>query len=142
MRLGETLELRRGDIDLDAGVVRIRRGLVRVGGQLQTDTPKSAAGVRDIAIPPHLIDRFRDHLFEHTGPGADALLFPSPADPTRWQQAKELYMDFHKARAAAGRDDLRWHDLRHTGAVLAASTGATLAELMARLGSLARRRLR
>jgi len=26
------------------------------------------------------------------------------------------------------------HDLRHTGAVLAASTGATLAELMARLG--------
>jgi integrase len=31
------------------------------------------------------------------------------------------------------RDDLRWHDLRHSGAVLAAS-GATLAELMARLG--------
>ncbi|WP_228488971.1 hypothetical protein [Raineyella fluvialis] len=29
---------------------------------------------------------------------------------------------------------MRWHDLRHTGAVLAASTGATLAELMARLG--------
>ncbi|HWT50008.1 MAG TPA: site-specific integrase, partial [Mycobacterium sp.] len=30
--------------------------------------------------------------------------------------------------------DLRWHDLRHSGAVLAAATGATLAELMARLG--------
>nr|MBA2559757.1 site-specific integrase [Propionibacteriales bacterium] len=29
---------------------------------------------------------------------------------------------------------LRFHDLRHTGAVLAASTGATLAELMGRLG--------
>src|SRR4029450_14006814 len=38
------------------------------------------------------------------------------------------------ARAAAGRPDLRFHDLRHTGAVLAASTGATLAELMSRLG--------
>jgi len=41
---------------------------------------------------------------------------------------------FNPAREAAGRPDLRWHDLRHTGAVLAASTGATLAELMARLG--------
>ena len=51
MRLGEILELRRRDIDIDAGVVRIRRALVRVGGQLQVDTPKTDAGVRDVAIP-------------------------------------------------------------------------------------------
>jgi integrase len=38
------------------------------------------------------------------------------------------------AREAAGRPDLRFHDLRHTGATLAAVSGATLAELMARLG--------
>ena len=41
---------------------------------------------------------------------------------------------YYPARDAAGRPDLRFHDLRHTGAVLAAQTGATLAELMARLG--------
>ena len=40
----------------------------------------------------------------------------------------------YPARKAAGRPDLRFHDLRHTGAVLAAQTGATLAELMGRLG--------
>ena len=45
-----------------------------------------------------------------------------------------LYAVYHPARAEAGREDLRFHDLRHTGAVLAAATGATLAELMARLG--------
>uniref|UniRef100_UPI001915E329 tyrosine-type recombinase/integrase n=1 Tax=Mycobacterium intracellulare TaxID=1767 RepID=UPI001915E329 len=45
-----------------------------------------------------------------------------------------LYRQFYKARAAADRDDLRWHDLRHSGAVFAAHAGATLAELMARLG--------
>jgi integrase len=45
-----------------------------------------------------------------------------------------LYKVYYPARAAAGRPDLRFHDLRHTGAVLAASTGATLAELMGRLG--------
>ena len=33
-----------------------------------------------------------------------------------------------------GRPDLRLHDLRRSGAVLAASTGATIAELMACLG--------
>jgi integrase len=41
---------------------------------------------------------------------------------------------FARARHAAGRDDLRWHDLRHTGATLAAHTGASLAELQRRLG--------
>ena len=45
-----------------------------------------------------------------------------------------LYAVYYPARKTAGRDDLRFHDLRHTGAVLAAATGATLAELMARLG--------
>jgi integrase len=41
---------------------------------------------------------------------------------------------FYRARGAAARPDLRFHDLRLTGAVLAALSGATLAELMARLG--------
>jgi integrase len=45
-----------------------------------------------------------------------------------------LYKVFYPAREAAGRPDLRFHDLRHTGAVLAAQTGATLADMMARLG--------
>ena len=83
---------------------------------------------------PHLLDRFRDHLIEHVGAGADALLFPSAANSSRWLQAKALYNDYRKARAAAGRPDLRWHDLRRSGAVLAAGAGASLAELMARLG--------
>jgi integrase len=134
MRLGETLELRRRDVDLDAGIIRIRRAVVRVGGQLTVDTPKSTAGVRDVAIPPHLIERFREHLVRHTADGADGLLFSSSADPSRYLQAKALYVDFHRVREEIGRPDLRWHDLRHSGAVLAASTGATLAELMARLG--------
>jgi integrase len=39
LRLGETLELRRADVDLDAGVMRIRRALVRVGGSWRA-TPR------------------------------------------------------------------------------------------------------
>ncbi len=95
-------------------------------------TPKSTAGVRDVAIPPHLLPVLREHLDEHVAPEPDALLFPAPDG--RNLGSSTMYWYFWPARAAAGGPDLRFHDLRHAGAVLAASTGATLAELMARLG--------
>ena len=38
------------------------------------------------------------------------------------------------ATRKAGIEGLRFHDLRHTGATLAAATGASTKELMARLG--------
>jgi integrase len=62
----------------------------------------------------------------------DSLLFPAKGGGHL--QPSTLYRHFYAAREAAGREDLRFHDLRHSGAVLAALTGATLAELMARLG--------
>jgi integrase len=45
-----------------------------------------------------------------------------------------LYAVYYPAREKAGRPDLRFHDLRHTGATLAAVSGATLKELRSRLG--------
>jgi len=134
MRFGELAELRRGDIDLRTNRVKIRRGVVRVDGKFIVGTPKSDAGIRDVAIPPHLIPLVKDHLSDHTGPGRDSLLFPSSADGNHHMAPSTLYRVFYPAREAAGRKDLRWHDLRHTGAVLATQTGATLAELMGRLG--------
>jgi integrase len=134
MRFGELTELRRGDIDLRTNRVKIRRGVVRVDGEFIVGSPKSDAGSRDVAIPPHLVPLVKDHLSRHTGSGKDALLFPAAADSNSHMAPSTLYKVYYPARKAAGREDLRWHDLRHTGAVLAAQTGATLAELMGRLG--------
>jgi integrase len=133
LRFGELAELRRGDIDLRHGVVHVRRAVVRVAGGYVVDRPKSDAGVRDVAIPPHLTPVLKDHLAWYVAPGKDSLLFPA-ADGVSHLAVSTLYRVFYPARLKAGRSDLRWHDLRHTGAVLAASTGATLAELMGRLG--------
>jgi integrase len=142
MRFGDLAELRRKDIDQTNGVIHVRRAVVRVGGQHVVSTPKSAAGTRDIAIPPHLMPAIKAHLKQHVGVSKEALLFPG-ADGTHMNPStlygrnpskKTPGHGFYGARAAAGRPDLRWHDLRHTGAVLAAQTGATLAELMGRLG--------
>lgn len=52
-RFGELTELRRGDIDLRTKRVSITRGVVRAGGEFVVGQPKSDAGVRDVAIPPH-----------------------------------------------------------------------------------------
>ncbi len=134
MRFGELAELRRGDLDLRTNRVSITRGVVRVGGMFVVGSPKSDAGVRDVAIPPHLIPAVKAHLKNHVASGKDALLFPAAADGNAHMAPSTLYKVFYPARKAAGREDLRWHDLRHTGAVLAAQTGATLAELMGRLG--------
>lgn len=133
LRFGETVELRRGDIDMYEEVIRIRRAAVRTkGGTFEVTTPKSEAGVRDVAIPPHIIPQIEDHLSKFTGAKRDSLLFA--AQNGGHLQPSTLMRHWYKARKAAGRDDLRWHDLRHSGAVLAAATGASLAELMARLG--------
>lgn len=132
LRFGELTELRRKDIDLDDEVVRIRRAVVRTDDGFKVTTPKSDAGTRDVAIPPHLMPAIEAHLTEHVGVGADALLFPAVSGGHL--APATLYRRFYTAREKAGRKDLRWHDLRHSGAVLAAATGATLAELMARLG--------
>jgi integrase len=134
MRYGELTELRRKDVDLGDEVVRVRRAVVRVDDEFRVTTPKSDASARDISVPPHLVPAIEDHLRKHVRPGREALLFPSVGDPDRHLAPSALYRMFYKARNAAGRPDMRFHDLRHTGAVLAASTGATLAELMQRLG--------
>ena len=131
LRFGELTELRRGDLDLRHARVQVTRGVTWIDGKPTIGAPKSDAGIRDVAIPPHLVPTVRQHLEDHVGCGKDALLFRPPmvsksgaAGPSKRE----------RARKAAGRDDLRFHDLRHTGAVMAAQSGATIAELMGRLG--------
>jgi len=132
-RFGEVTELRRKDIDTKNGVVHLRRAVVHVDGEFVVGTPKSDAGTRDVNIPPHLLPAVKAHLRDTITGGQNGLLFPA-VDGKKHLGASTFYKPYYKARKAAGRPDLRFHDLRHTGAVLAASTGATLAELMARLG--------
>jgi integrase len=132
LRFGELIELRRKDIDLQAGVIRVRRGAVRAEGHVIVGTPKSEEGIRDVNVPPHLIPILKDHMSNRVSGSRESLLFPARSGGAL--APSTLYRVFYPARAKAGRPDLRWHDLRHTAGTLAAQTGATLAELMARLG--------
>jgi integrase len=126
LRLGEVPGLRRCDVDLLHGTVRIESTKVTpMGGAVVTKAPKTAAGRRVVAIPPNITDDLADHMERHVGRGHSALLLAGGATPFRkaWNQArKEVGVAY------------RFHDLRHSGLTWAAATGATTAELMHRAG--------
>ena len=120
-------------VDLASMSVRVERAVVWRKGEATVGTPKSRAGVRTIALPPNLRPALKRHLTEHAVPGPDALLFPN-ATKTGHFHVNTLRKTYHRARQVAGRPDLRFRDLRHSAATMAAQAGATLAELMARMG--------
>ena len=132
LRYGELAELRRKDIDVANRQIKVRRAVTFTPDGIVVGPPKSDAGYRDVSIPPHVWPIVEGHLGTHVRPGANTLLFPGVARGHLWHSVMGSY--FTKAKKAAGRDDLKWHDLRHTGATLAAQVGATTAELQARLG--------
>ncbi len=132
-RWSELAALRRRDIQLEPTLqMTISRAVQRSHGRWIIDTPKTAAGVRTIAIPPHLRPTIEDHLNTHTKPGPDGLLFTS--DMGTYIHEASFYRHWNKARCAAGRPDLRFHDLRGTGATWAGEAGLGLRDLMYRLG--------
>lgn len=133
IRLGEATELRRHDLELAAGNIRIDRAAYpNPEGGYFIDTPKSRAGHRIIATPVFLGEEVREHLDKFvTDTSPNALVFPTRSGECAYGAAQTAIT---RALRAMGRSDIRVHDLRHTGQVLAAQSGATLADLMARLG--------
>lgn len=134
LRFGELVGLRRRDIDIRQHIVVIDQQLVELadGRQLRT-APKSEAGRRRVTLPRFVTDELEDHLKRFVDPKPDALVFVGERGgvPTRRNWART----WDRAKRSAGLpDSIHLHDLRHAGATMAAQTGATTRELMARLG--------
>ncbi len=133
LRRGELLGLQRNDIDLMHETIRITRSRnFRRDGSSLTKSPKTASGMRTLAIPTNIMESLTNHLNFFTSTERQALLFTSESGTPL--SATSLQRAWSKARLSIGRPDLHLHDLRHTGLTLAAATGATTAELMHRAG--------
>ena len=122
------------DIDLRARTIRIERSITELpGGGYLYGPPKSEAGKRRVAIPAHITADLKAHLAAFVAPGADALIFTSPTGaPLRHSNFRRRV--WVPALAEAGLTELHFHDLRRTGNDLTAGTGATLREMMDRMG--------
>ncbi len=131
-RWGELVALSPDRLDLEHGTMTIDRQYVELrNGTVVLETPKSAAGVRTVHIPPHLLPELSEHLVRYTTPRSSVVFPNSKDEPIRRASFRSVWL---LARRRPGLPELRFHDLRHAGNTLAAATGASTKELMARMG--------
>ncbi|MFG2181369.1 tyrosine-type recombinase/integrase [Streptomyces abikoensis] len=130
LRAGQVFALRRRDIDFERGIIAVgraqwepRRGPVRI------DSPKTEDTSRWTPMHPQLALFLKAHLDEFVPDDPDAIVFAtSTGKPLRASNRSRM---FNRAREAAGRPDVRWHDLRSVALMKAFDNGATPKDAMA-----------
>ena len=133
LRLGELLALKARDFDSERGVVRVEKQVVelRDGTRIVT-APKTEAGRRVVHLPMAVSGALAWHLENFPPKDNESVVFTGPlSDGLR---RATLQKAWDQARRTAGLADVHLHDLRHAAGTLAAQTGATTREVMARLG--------
>jgi integrase len=141
MRQAEILGLRWADVDLDAGMLRVRQTLQRIGGETYIKEPKTARSRRTLALTPSLVAALLAHRdrqeFERKRAGADwhesGLVFTStigtPLD------ARNLTREYKRHLVAAALPiELRFYDMRHAAASLLVADGLPITAVSAMLG--------
>jgi integrase len=116
LRIGEVLALRRSDVDLVAGLLRIERSLSRREGMRPVKGRTSEEEGRTVPIPADAGERVRRHLAESGGVlSIDGLLFTTrtgrPLSYTTWRSRR-----WRRIVKRAGVGEVRPSDMRHTAA--------------------------
>ncbi len=140
MRLGELLGLKWADVDIEAGVLYVRRGLYRVRGEWVEGEPKSAAGKRKITLPALATAILKEHRLAKlearlkAGPNWEdnGLVFATvtgrPIHPGDIRRTLKAIL----GRACLPR--IRFHDLRHNHATILLKEGVNPRVVQERLG--------
>lgn len=123
LRLGELQALQWDDVDLEAGLIHVRRSWDRQAGAVD---PKSKAGVRSVpiiaALRPHLKRRGSTHtlVFGRTA--------KQPFSPSAiYDRARRVWKE-------AGLNPITPHECRHTFATLAIAAGVNIKALQVFMG--------
>ncbi|MGB5111224.1 MAG: site-specific integrase [Mycobacterium sp.] len=129
MRRSEVLGLRWSAVDLDTGMLSVRRGRVAVGGETVDGGPKSRRSRRDLPLPADVIEALRslrqrqrtEALALGVGWSDDRLVaVREDGEPLR----PEGYTDeFQRLRARAGLRRIKLHGLRNTAGTLMLDAG-------------------
>lgn len=121
LRRGELIGLRRDNINLATGVIRVERGWDMVEGEV---SPKSRQGKRKVPIPAVL----RDYLDELLLDADDGPLFGSPSWVAKTNERVRVPWQDH------GLPVLTLHEARHTYASLMIAAGVNAKALSTYMG--------
>lgn len=130
LRWGEASGLRARDVDVDKGVLHVRRTITKVGTRYVEGVPKSWER-RDVPVPASLLRRLQAALPHDP----DALVFcEADGHALRQQSSSPAWGWWSRALERAGLERMTCHDLRHTAASIAVSSGANVKALQRMLG--------
>ena len=128
LRRGELLGLKWSDIDLDTGVIRIKRQIARVNGQIVEAPLKTKNAYRTVAISQQTVEVLEQQKTKTN----DEYVFPSPnGGPISPDSVNNM---LKRVLARAGISRVRFHDLRHTFATVALQNGVDIKTVSGMLG--------
>ena len=134
LRWGEITALTPTDLDLERRTVRIRRQFLTMPRGLQLGPRKSRAGIRMVSFPAAILSELQHHLDTYSLNGPDGWVFVNEHGQPWHRGNFNRAVRWREAREQIGLPNLHLHDLRHTGNTLAAQSGASLRDLMTRMG--------
>lgn len=141
MRRGELLGLKWEDVDLERGVLAVRRTMSRgKGGTWELGQPKTASGRRAIALPGSCITTLRRHRARQNAQRLqlgemwrdDGFIFTGRAGGSL--HGNSLVNAFKSLIQESDLPAIRFHDLRHTSATLLLTQGVHPKIVQERLG--------
>lgn len=130
LRWGEAAGLRVGDVDVSACMLHVRHTITKVGREYAEGLPKSWER-RDVPVPASLM-----RILAAALPADDSMLVFAEPDghPIRQQSSSPAWGWWSRALESAGVPRMTCHDLRHTAASIAVSSGANVKVLQRMLG--------
>ena len=129
LRRGELLGLKWTDVDLDRGVLKIQRAILRQNGKVVEAPLKTKNAYRTLPLSADAIDVL---MQQRRKTGNSEWVFPSPTGGPMSPDSV-LHM-LHRVLKRAGLPKVRFHDLRHTFATLALQNGVDVKTVSGVLG--------
>jgi integrase len=136
MRQGELLGLHWPDIDLDKGIVTVRRSLAQIKGQFILKEPKSKSSRRTIRLPAFAVIALLNHHRLMLAEGQDVKAGAVFVTKTGHYIGKSnlIRQVFKPILEKAKVPSVRFHDLRHTHASVLLAHGESIKAVSRRLG--------
>ena len=128
LRRGELLGLKWEDIDLEQGIIHVRRQIARIDGEIVEAPLKTKNSYRTLSIGQDAVEILK----EQQGKTNSEYVFPSPTGgPISPDSVLKM---LHRVLKRAGLPEIRFHDMRHTFATVALQNGVDIKTVSGMLG--------